>query len=314
VGVRRVLAREEAPAVEPGRHCFRPYECPFWAWCTREKPADWAFRLPRITEDRHRELREQGVERIAEIPDGFPLSAAQTRAREAHRTGRPVVLPGLAAALARAGPPALYLDFETALPAVPLYPGTRPYQAIPFQWSLHRAGADGALLHREHLAEGATDPRREVAETLLAALAAFPDEPVLVYSGYESRVLRDLAALLPDLADPLEAARGRLVDLLRVVRAHVYHPGFAGSFSIKAVAPALVPGFSWAGPEAVSAGGAAAAAFERLATGRVPAGEREALREELRGYCRRDTEALLRVHEALPGLAGTRLAGGAGTS
>jgi hypothetical protein len=45
------------------------------------------------------------------------------------------------------GPPAFYLDFEAFLPAVPLYVGTKPYQVLPFQWSLHRVDSDGATGH-----------------------------------------------------------------------------------------------------------------------------------------------------------------------
>ena len=65
------------------------------------------------------------------------------------------------------GPPAFYLDFETFMPAVPVYPGTRPYQTIPFQWSLHRVGPCGAVTHQEFLGDPESGPRRSFAETLL---------------------------------------------------------------------------------------------------------------------------------------------------
>ena len=67
-------------------------------------------------------------------------------------------------------------------PAIPVYPRTRPYERIPFQWSAHRLGPDGDLTHREFLADGQTDSRRELAEALLVALGE-TDEPILVYSS-----------------------------------------------------------------------------------------------------------------------------------
>ena len=70
------------------------------------------------------------------------------------------------------------------MPPIPLYEGTRPYQTIPFQWSLHVAADDGVLHHREFLADGDGDPRRQFAETLIEALRAF-DAPIIVYSAYE---------------------------------------------------------------------------------------------------------------------------------
>lgn len=82
------------------------------------------------------------------------------------------------------GPPACYLGFEAKMPPIPLYDGTRPYQTIPFQWSLHAIDGNGVPQHREFLAEGHGDPRRRFAETLIEALAAFGD-PILVYSDYE---------------------------------------------------------------------------------------------------------------------------------
>jgi hypothetical protein len=210
--------------------------------------------------------------------------------------------PGLAGALREAGPPAHYLDFESIGPAIPFYPGTRPYQAIPCQWSLHSDDGSTGLSHRELLAGGAVDPRREFAESLIAALAG-DDAPVLVYSSFESRLIGELEDLFPDLCPALRRIRMRLFDLLPVVRAHLYHPDFDFSFSIKSVVPALAPGFGWDDLGMVAHGTAASAALASLAAGRVPPEEQEALRAALLAYCARDTLALARLHEALRGLS-----------
>ena len=137
-------------------------------------------------------------------------------------------------------PPLWYLDFETVAPAIPLYPGTRPYQAVPVQWSLHRRGRDGSVEHREFLAEGGADPRPALADALIGALGD-DAAPIVVWSDYEDRMLAGLADALPDRALALVDLRGRLLDLLPVVRGHLYHPGFEGSYSLKRVAPALAP-------------------------------------------------------------------------
>jgi hypothetical protein len=298
-----LLACERAPEVAPGRQCHDPVGCEFWAHCTAGKPEDWVYLLPRAGERLER-LLELGVERIAEIPEDFPLSELQGRVREAHRTGAPFVAPGLAGALAELGPPALYLDFEAIAPAEPLYTRTRPYEAIPFQWSLHRVEAGGAETHRGLLADGREDPRRALAEGLIDAAGA-GGEPILVWSSFEATVLGALAGALPDLAAPLAALRCRLRDLAAATRRFVYHPGFAGSFSIKAVAPALAPGFGWgdlAEATGIADGATAAAAFERIAAGEGSALEEARVRAALWAYCRRDTEALVAVHRALRAL------------
>jgi len=292
-----VLRAPSAPEIEPSSHCFAPFDCEFWDHCTRGKPDDWVFHLPRIGK-RFETLRAAGIERIVELPDQPPLSELQLRIRTALRSGRAQLAPGLGEALRAAGPPAHYLDFETINPAIPLYPGTRPFQILPFQWSLHTDDGSGGLRHREFLADGAADPRRQLAETLVAALAG-DEAPVLVYSAFESTRLGELAGCLPDLAPEIRRIRDRLFDLYPVVLRHLYHPGFDFSFSIKTVAPALAPGLDWDDLDAIAEGTAASRAFAVLAAGLAPASEQDGLRTALRSYCARDTLALARVHRAL---------------
>lgn len=294
----RVLLRPAAPRVEPDRHCFSPFTCEFWAHCTREKPADWVVHYLRGRPRRLEALRAAGIERLVDVPDAVDLPHLQARARGVLQSGTMFVSRELDAALAALGPPTDYLDFETVNPAVPLYPLTKVYAHIPFQWSLHRFGADGRVSHQEFLARGRDDPRREFAETLLAAVGD-ARRPIVVYSSFEAGALRRLAGQFPDLAPALERVIERLHDLLPVVRTHVYHAAFRGSFSIKAVAPALVPGFGYDDLDAVADGTAASMVFMRLAQGTVSAAEERALRAALLAYCARDTQALVKVHRAL---------------
>jgi hypothetical protein len=298
-----VAKQGEAPHIEPSEHCRRPRWCEFWEHCTRDRPLDWIGRFPGLTGARLVWLQQQGVHRVTDIPAEFPLSPLQERVREALAGGREVLEPSLVEALAKLGPPSLYLDFETWGPALPPYPGTRPFQQIPFQWSLHAEAGDGDLGHREFLASGEGDPRRAFAESLLEALAE-TDHPVLVYSRFESDRLAELERDLPDLAGPIGAVQTRLRDLYALVRQHVYHPGFRGSFSLKRVAPALVPCFGYDDLQDVADGGAAVGALERMVSGTLAAEEEVRLRGALLAYCQRDTLALVEVHRALRTRAG----------
>jgi len=286
------------PQIEPGMHCRRRRPCDFWRHCTQDKERDWIFNLPRLTRKQHDSLVELGVERIADIPSDFPLQRPQENARDAYGDTGDWVCRRLDEALEGSGPPAAYLDFETASPAVPIYAGTRPFQILPFQWSLHREDAAGGLHHASFLAEGDVDPRRTFAESLVAALCA-GSEPIFVYSAFESRVLENLAAAFPDLRKQLIAVRARLVDLLPIVRNGVYHVGFGASFSIKHVAPALAPGFGYDDLDGVSEGGVAAATFQRIVElGPSSAAARD-LRDQLLAYCAHDTLALVEILRAL---------------
>jgi len=288
----------EPPRVEPSPHCRRPSACPFWLRCTSGRASDWIGYLPALRIETHAALREQGVERAGDIPDDFPLTPAQANARESARRAAPFAAPDLETELAPLLPAADFLDFEAIVPEVPLYPGTRPFEVVPFQWSAHLCDGAGAPRHAEFLADGSRDPRRAFVESLLAAFAS-RERRIGVYSGFESEVLAQQARVFPDLAEPLERMRARLYDLLPVMRRSLYHPAFLGSFSLKRVVPVLSPGSGWSDLPGVADGGAAARGWLALARGELSPEAGARLLGELRAYCARDSEALLILVEAL---------------
>ncbi len=296
------LSRPQAPKIEPDAHCHAPYSCEHWEDCTASKPTDWVFHMPNLSAGRRAELQVLGVQSISAIPDDFQLSPRQKIIRDVTRNGKPFVAPDLSERLDGFGPPAFYLDFEAFLPAVPLYPRTRPYQTIPFQWSLHQADTAGNVSHQDFLAEGDLDPRRQFVETLIDALEG-SKWPVIVYSSYEQARLRELKAAFPDLKRPITAIVRRLRDLLPVVRGGLYYPGFEFSNSIKTVAPALCPDVTYDDLDEVADGTAASTAFWLIASGRADAKTTAHLRRSLHIYCQRDTWAAVKLHQALKVLA-----------
>lgn len=301
--MRECLGGFELPNAEPGSQCGTPYDCEFWDRCTADKPADWIAYLPWLSQASANHLKALGIDAISSIPPDFPLSSKQVIIRDAVVSGRPYVAKDLQQRLEPLGPPACYLDFEAMMPPIPLYEGTRPYQTLPFQWSLHTRDGDGTLRHQRFLADGQTDPRRKFAETLIDALAT-SDLPIIVYSAYEQTRLRELAAEFADLSAALSAVIERLEDLLPIMRSAVYLPEFGYSNSIKSVAPALCPEFSYNDLHGIADGAAASGAFLQLASGAItdPKDVTD-LRTQLLAYCERDTLALVEVHRALKGLA-----------
>jgi hypothetical protein len=289
--MREVLAAATPPAVEPGDHCTHPYDCPFWDHCTAGKPARWIYHLPGGRKA-YRELLALGIQTIDEIPAGFLLSPLQQKVKD----GIECIGPGLGAALQTIQYPVHHLDFETVGSAIPLYPNTRPYLAVPFQWSNHIEAADGALRHEEYLHADGTDPREPFARTLLDSLGR--EGSICVYTSYEQNILTALAEALPDLRADLLALVPRLWDLHAVVKAHYYHPGFGGSYSIKAVLPALIPALAYDDLK-IQDGTTASLQFARMAAGDFDPGEQARLRTALLKYCERDTLAMVEIRRTL---------------
>ncbi len=289
--MREVLGASAPPPIEPGDHCQRPYACPFWDHCTAEKPPRWVYHLPGGRKAFHK-LVALGNQTIDEIPRGFKLSVLQQRVKDNVEW----IGPGLCAALETIQYPVHHLDFETVGSAIPLYPNTRPYQATPFQWSNHIESADGGLHHESYLHAGASDPREAVATSLLRSLGR--QGSVCVYTGYEQGILMKLAEDFPPLRDDLLAVVDRLWDLHVVIKSHYYHPGFGGSYSMKAVLPAVIPALAYDNLE-IRDGIMASLQYYRMTFEEDEAGERARIRQALLRYCERDTLAMVELRRAL---------------
>lgn len=306
--LRRMLEGPE-PTVPIGRHCTSPYTCDYVEHCRRELPAcNPVTDLPALSDELLHALLDARITCISDIPADFPgLSAAQREAIEVVRSGEARVDEGgLAAEIAALTWPVYHLDFETVMPALPLWPGTHPYQTVPFQYSVHVHWPDGSTEHRDYLHAGTDDPRRPLAERLLADLGE--SGSVLHYSAYERTRLRELAFALPDLAPALDAVMERLVDLLPIVRKHTRHPAAAGSSSIKYVLPAWCPDLSYSELE-IADGQTASVRYLRVLLGQTQGAEAEAVRADLIRYCGLDTLAMVRLLEEMRRLSGCETEG-----
>jgi predicted RecB family nuclease len=294
----RVLVMPNPPEIPTGPHCTNPITCEFFERCNPPLPNDHIGYLPRLHASAADELEEMGVESILEIPDDFPLSERQRRACTSVQKGHPWFSEDLGKELGSLKYPISFIDFETVNPAIPRFRGMSPYDQILFQWSLHvQREPNTEPEHFEFLALDRNDPRREFISSLCAALGDHGS--IVVYNQqFESQRLWELAAWLPEFAEQIKAIQRRLWDLLPVVRDHVYHPAFAGSYSLKAVLPALVPEMSYEGM-AVANGQDAGLAWESLVLGGLDQSERDRTRRALLDYCGKDTLALVRLLETL---------------
>lgn len=293
----------EPPVISPGPQCFTPYDCGYYEHCTRDMvfPEYPLTDLPGFYARRREELEAGGISDVREVPEDVPLSALQAIARQCVIRGEDRVHGDLEGALATVYYPVYHLDFETIGPAIPRYVGTRPYDTVPFQFSVHVELADGSLTHAEYLHPDGTDPREPLALALLDALGEAGS--ICVYTSYERGVISGLAAHLPALGTRLEALLGRIWDLHPVIKNNYYHPAFRGSFSIKKVLPALVPDMRYEDLE-ISDGGMASISYEQALRSDDRA-ERENIFRALREYCAQDTLAMVALRKVLAGRAAT---------
>lgn len=197
--------------------------------------------------------------------------------------------------------PLYFLDFETMQSAIPPFEGTKPYQQIPFQYSLHYIEYEGGpLLHKEFLGESGTDPRRALAEQLCADIPL--DVCTTAYNkSFECSRIKELAEMYPDLADHLLNISDNIKDFLDPFRdGYYYTKDMGGSFSIKVVLPALFPGdpdLDYHKLDQIHNGGEAMTIFPQIC--KMSPADQKITRENLLKYCRLDTFAMVKVWQAL---------------
>ncbi len=280
------------PDVNVGAHCSSPYDCQFMDFCW---PTETDYPISGLGGSKAKlgEFVSLGYRDICDVPAERITAETQQRIHRVTCSGKPELLDGARRALEALAYPRYYLDFETIAPAVPFWSGTRPYAALAIQWSCHVEDTPGRFRHEEFLDLSGNPPMRALTRALIECLG--DEGPVLMWTRYEEGVLRNLADLDPDLADPVSKIIDRLFDLHPVVKENYYHPDMLGSWSIKAVMPTINPGMDYAKLEGIREGTAASDGFIEAIQPHVSPGRKAELDRQLRRYCRFDTEAMVEI-------------------
>lgn len=298
---RAVVASRAEPSRSTGSHCSDPVECGFLTYCqSRESPVEFPVAwLPRIATRRLKAfIAEEEIKELRDVPNDL-LGPLQQRVKQCTLKNE-VFFDAAAAAEALMSHewPAYFLDFETIGFAVPIWAGTRPYQPITFQFSVHRVSDNGEIVHRDFLDLSGRDPREALAEALVEACEE--DGPVYVYSSFERSRIEDLTDQFPEYGDALDELLGRLVDLRPIAEKCYYHPNQQGSWSIKKVLPA-VTAQSYAELEGIKDGVMAMEAYAEAIAPGTPSERKAEIEKKLRAYCALDTTAMMRIWAFLKG-------------
>ena len=301
--LRACINEAEEPVKDISLDCNTPYDCAYFSYCSRHLPSPSVFDVRNLHADKKYDYYHQGILSFKDIIEQRPsLRPSQLKQVEVEYYDKPAEIhpEEIKAFLNGLRYPLYHLDFETFQTPVPPFDGIRPYQQIPFQYSLHIEQEDGSLEHREFLAKEGTDPRRALAERLVADIPA--NVCMLAYNmSFERRVIQELADTFPDLSEHLLAVKNNIQDLMRPFQKQDYYcRAMQGSYSIKYVLPALCPGdpeLDYHALEGIHKGDEASAAFATLQD-HTPE-EIVQIRKNLLAYCRLDTLAMVKVLEKL---------------
>lgn len=259
----REMIEKEEPVIEMGGQCSSPYECDFKSYCTKLIP-----------------VVEQEVKVLSSVPE-IKETEVKSFVKEVQY-------------------PLHHLDFETIMPAVPLFDESRPYQQIPFQYSLHCQETEGGeIKHFAYLAESnlTIDPRKALIEQMISDTKNA--KTIFVYNiAFERTRIYEMIRDFPEYTNELQLIIGKLVDLIIPFRRKYYRTEtMEGKYSIKKVLPVLCPELSYDDLE-IGDGMTASNSF----LGLYFSDDTEyimATRENLLKYCHQDTLAMVKVFEVL---------------
>ncbi len=293
--LKEVLMGKHIPEIKIGPQCFEPYTCSFLGHCWDNVPEYSVFDIANLKMQKKFEFYNNGIINLEDIPEENDLNDNQRMQVESHITNKTIInKKEIKEFLNTIKYPVYFMDFETFMPAVPMFDNSRPYQQIPFQYSLHYKKKSGSEpVHHEFLAEASGDPRRKF---IIKLLNDTKDEgTILVYNkSFEITRLKEISKDFPEFEVEIEERISRIFDLMfPFQKRYYYKPEMKGSYSIKKVLPALIPELKYDELE-IKEGGTASAAFESLYY-ESDIFKISEIRTNLLNYCKMDTQAMVEI-------------------
>jgi len=290
-----------SPMVAMGEHCNEPHVCPYQSRCEALLPQFDGVPinlLPRVGNKLAEEWQEKGIFDLRQLPEAALKTPMQKMIHLAHTLNQPVINSDLPAKISSYGWPRFFMDFETVQQGVPLLLNTKPYDAIPFQWSVHQWLSPK---DKPNLIDGKgflefLDPTmdRDFLVSLLSAVGT--EGPIFVHNAsFEISKLTNLIERpsCSDLKLPVESLISRIVDTLLVVRNDGYYsPKMNGSFSLKDIVKAIPTSVDYSSGDLLSGGGDAQIVWFKCTDPNTPISEKEELARRLKNYCAADTFAM----------------------
>ncbi len=282
------------PVIDIGEHCSDPYDCEFIGHCWKHIPENSVFDFRGRGLNKF-DLYRSGIVLMKDVPVDL-LSPDQLMQLDGYLKKKNFFNEdAVREFLEELWYPISFFDFETSyMVPVPIFDGVRPYQQVPFQYSLHvQQKENGELKHFEYLARAGKDPRRELIEKLLNDLPK--KSCVLAYNmSFEIGILNDLKSGFPEYEEKIDNIIANMRDLMIPFRSKaIYYWQMEGSYSLKKVLPALVPELNYEGME-VSDGAMASDSWLKMIT-MEDTQEIEKARKALLEYCGLDTLAMVKI-------------------
>ncbi len=297
----RMLKKAKEPRVCNCIYKARANQCPTFYYSHPEVPDYSVHDICRIGNSLPNlgKLIDADILEITDIPDDFGLSENQMNQVLVTKRQSPIIKTSkIQAELEKLVFPLYFLDYETFPTAVPIFDDCRPYQQVPFQFSLHTVYEDEKITHNEYVHHTDVNPMPALAKELSKHIGK-TGSVVVWNKKFEMKCNEDLAEQVPEYADFFYDLNQRKFDLMEIFSKQLYvHPDFRGSASIKKVLPIIVPELSYK-ELTIQDGGMACNSWKQMMFGGLHQAEKDKIYTDLLKYCELDTEAMVKIWEAL---------------
>tara|TARA_Y100000310_G_C20699915_1_gene828762 strand:- start:4718 stop:6163 length:1446 start_codon:yes stop_codon:yes gene_type:complete len=284
-----IMNQEKTPDITISKNCNKPYPCDIKYDCWNTLPKNNVLHLTNWRV--YWKLFDEGIIDLKDVPKDTKLTPKDQTILEGETENKIMISKEhIKHFLDSLNYPLCHLDFETFDTAVPIFDKSRPWQKMPFQYSVHIQPENGEIVHYEYLAQGDEDPRLKLLESLKEHTKN--SGSVIVFNkSFEIGVLTKLAEDFPEHKEWIQDVLSRIIDLAVPFQSfYYYNPEQKGSYSIKKVLPAIT-GKSYSELEINNGGDASALYFYSHIKKEID--NKEKIRENLIKYCCLDTEGMV---------------------
>ena len=303
-----IMTKDLSSPKELGGHCRciekgRSRHCTTFSAHNKDVPEYSVHDLTRIGNSKKKlyELIDSKIYDILDIPDDMEFSKKIQKQISVHKRGRAEIdHEGIKEELKTLQFPLYFLDYESFNPAIPRFIGYKPYQHIPFQFSLHKLDSiDSEPIHEEFFYAGQDDPAPLLIADLKKKIGKVGSVIVWNRTFEESHINKHIATRLQEYADFIQGVNARIFDLMTIFSKQLHiHPDFHGSASIKKVLPVLCPELSYEELD-IGNGSEAMNTWNKMVTEDISDNDRAETEKAMREYCGLDTYAMYTIWKEL---------------
>ena len=281
------LEQGKIPDIKIGTHCFSPYSCDFIGTCWKgTEDASSVFSIGKLSKQALFDFYDNNIKRIDEIDlKTIEKKEIKIQIKAAIEQKEQINKQQIAAFISEIKYPICSLDIEVWMPAIPFYQGTKPFQLVPFLFSMIYE-EQGELKKYSYFKPIENDGRKEFLESIIISTKPFAS--ILMFDkSLEENILNQLVELFPEYRKDVVELKAKIIDLAEPIqKGNYYHPDMKGNFTLKSLAPIVYHDSGFDSLD-IQSGITAMYIYESLLTNENSI-EQETIKEQLIDYCEMD--------------------------